>query len=107
MSPCWYDMDDGLPIDKMVRIEIDLGADIQWPDFRIYWPTLHDLIYDDTRNQHLLARIDYGPVPSSYDSPAPSLEALGIVNHKRLGPISEPEVVEAIVGYWLALASQS
>ena len=100
-------MDDGLPIDKMVCIEIDLGADIQWPDFRMYWPTLHDLIYDDARSQHLLARIDYDLVPSSYDSPAPSLEALGIVNHKRLGPISEPEVVEAIVGYWLALASQS
>jgi hypothetical protein len=100
-------MDEGLPIDKMVCLDSKISSDTQWPDFRMYWPTLHDLIFDDGRDQHLLARIDYGLVPSSHDSAAPSLEALGIVNHKRLGPITKPEVVEAIVGYWLALAPQS
>jgi hypothetical protein len=73
----------------------------------MYWPTLYDLIFNDTRDQHILARIDYGLVPSSYDSPVPSLQALGIVDHKRIGPVSEPEVVEAVVGYWLALAPKS
>lgn len=86
---------------------IESIADLQWPDFQMYWPILHDMIFDDAQNQHLLARIDYGLVPSSYDSPVPSLHALGIVGHKRLGPISKPKVVEAVVGYWLALASQS
>lgn len=107
MSPCWYGMDDGLPLNKMVRLGMGSKADPQWPDFQMYWPTLHDLIYDDTRTHRLLARIDYGLVPSSYDSPVPSLQALGIVGHKRLGTASEHEVVEAVVGYWLALAAHS
>jgi hypothetical protein len=48
--------------------------------------------------------VDYAQVSSDYDTPVPSLQSLGIVEYKRLDKIERHEIVEAVVGYWLALA---
>jgi hypothetical protein len=106
MSPRWYDIDHDLPKDNMVRGMITVYTDLQWPDFHLYWPVLHDLVFGNDQDQHILARIDYETVKSPHESPIPSLQSLGVAEHPQTAVEGE-ETVDAVVGYWLALAPGS
>lgn len=64
-------------------------------------------MFEDQRDQHILARIDYDTVKGPQDSPIPSLQSLGVAEHPPIAVGPGDETVDAVVGYWLALAPSS
>lgn len=79
-------------------------ANLQWPDFQLYFPDLLKLALGGDRRQ-LLVRVDYDLTRDESLSPVPSLQSQGIFGYKHTGesPLAGQEV-EAVVGYWMGLA---
>lgn len=75
----------------------------QWPDVRLYFPPLLRSVMGTSKDEQLLARVDYELVSNKVTCALPSLRSVGV--ESRVGEAGADGLQEVIVRYWLAYAA--